>query len=671
MALSPVDFDPFAEKIAPPGYTPSEIEASRTKPKLTPVEGNPFDPEQMTGVAREVALPASNVAKGAVTALGMPGDLIGQLTKLYSTTIGGPTASALTGTKVEPWSGRNPIDSTSLLSGTKAMGLTDRPDLTPQNTRERYEAAGAEGAGAILPALVIPGAAARGVSGLGRMLTQGVGAGIGAKGASDAVEANEWLRDSRPAKLISPLVGALLGGGLGSGVYGAGEKAVRAVGPGFSANPVVAAYDRLRIDPALAGDVTGTPALRSIQAYAAKAPGAEGRIERTSERVVGQFGDAAERAADSLGPARTLVDAGTTLQTRGKKWMDDFRQSQAADWGDVDRYVPGPTQVALPNFTGALGNIARDFPGAPTMGKTLQGALPKRMADAVAVDAPTGTYPWQTVKNIRTRIGEMLSDPNLPADTNIADLKRIYAGLSSDMEAAVAAAGPQAQAAFQKAVANTRGGHEYIDGVLKPVLKQGQTPETAAQAVLSASGRGGTSLEALRREMPEAADDLAAYTLREMALATPGRQNATGTLASPATFLTDLNKMSPEARAALFQNPGVRQAVEDLAAVGGTMKETAARLNTSNTGRFGALASILMGAPAGAVAGGHVGGAAGAALGAVGAPGTILGGNWLAGRASSSPTMTRILAEPSSAPASSLARALSLQAAYPQVRQDR
>src|SRR5260221_13896246 len=45
---------------------------------------------QMTGIAREVALPASNVAKGALASIGMPGTLAQVLINGYSKYIGAP-----------------------------------------------------------------------------------------------------------------------------------------------------------------------------------------------------------------------------------------------------------------------------------------------------------------------------------------------------------------------------------------------------------------------------------------------------------------------------------------------------------------------------------------------------------------------------------------------------
>src|SRR6185437_6284462 len=129
---------------------------------------------QMEGAVCEVALPASNIAKGAASLLGLPGDVVRGATWLGSQQAQGELAGnpmpdtianpmpvdrnplSPTGPEifnapgkvaVEPPSGHNPLDTQSVLGLTHALGITDRPDLRPQDARERYEAAGAQGVG--------------------------------------------------------------------------------------------------------------------------------------------------------------------------------------------------------------------------------------------------------------------------------------------------------------------------------------------------------------------------------------------------------------------------------------------------------------------------------------------------------------------------------------------
>jgi hypothetical protein len=197
------------------------------------------------------------------------------------------------------------------------------------------------------------------------------------------------------------------------------------------------------------------------------------------------------------------------------------------------------------------------------------------------------------------------------------------------------------------------------------------SPEQAATNAFSGSANGGTTLQAIRQQMPQAADELAAFKLRDMGLANAGQQNATATRLSPGTFVTDSAKLSPQAADALFgTDPALAQRVQDLATVGGSMKGTERFMNNSNTGAHGA-ATHIMAAPIaameGAVRGHEFGGWPGAAAGLIGGAAAPFAPSWLAGRLTTSPMLTRALAAP---PAATLlpSAPLSIGASLPGVR---
>jgi hypothetical protein len=126
---------------------------------------------------------------------------------------------------------------------------------------------------------------------------------------------------------------------------------------------------------------------------------------------------------------------------------------------------------------------------------------------------------------------------------------------------------------------------------------------------------------------------------------------------SPRTLVSNLSprKLAPEARDALFAaDPDLARRVQDLATVGERMRATEQFVNASNTGGY--LASMeaamgLLGAPAAAIGSWKAGSggplAAGAALSSLAAP--LLPG-YIAGRATTSPALTRFLAAPTTPP---------------------
>jgi hypothetical protein len=648
---------------APPaGVNPPMVGGPSTPSPLQSMSDDEFmqhyanSAPQMSGVAREVALPASNLAKGALAAAGMVGDAHGYLSDLTNRYLVAPAAHAL-GYDYEPKPIRSVLapDSQTTLGLGRAAGIIDRPDLAPQTTRERYEAAAAQGVGGALPF-----AATGGLAAVPMALAQGAGAGAGAQLASEVAPEHP---------IAASLIGGLLGGKAGGATLNTASRAVNAA-RGVS-SPLVDAYDRLGITPALAGDVTGSPALRSIQAYSAKSAGGAGRMDRASKPVVAQFGDAVDRTAADLGASRDAIQAGEAAQRAARNWTENvFPQRQAQAWAPVNAAVAPDSHVFLDNYRTALNGINGELGALQKSGGTFLGERAQRLLDSLNVDLPHGAPAyWTEAQKLRSVIGEARGIPEISQSIGDARLGRLYASLSGDMRSTANRYG--AGQAFDDANAVSTAGHTFQDNVLSKIIKSSNpaqesvTPTQAANNLLNSDG---TILQAVRNEMPDAANELAAYKLRDMALATPGRQNAGGNATAPGTFLTDLNDMRqsrPGAMEALFPEARHQQTIGDLAHVAGSMKETAALVNHSNTAHhMGALVGMTAAIPA-AFKGYEQGGLAGALAAGIGtAVAPVAAGN-LAARLTSSPALTRFMATPIPDRPAALASALRTGAIYP------
>lgn len=653
--------DPVAA--LPPGFkidTPDPVQSLPPGFKIDAAEPSAQPVAQMQGVGREIALPASSFAKGALSAVGLPGDLLRSAVHLYSKYIGTPLAdlaSPITGEPGHVLSGHNPLDSQTLIDSARTLGAVDRPDLQPQNERERLEAAAAQGAGAVLPLAATGGAAA-----LPRALAQGAGAGVGS-------ELGKELVPNHP--IAAPLIGGLVGGGAGSlGYTGAAKVANAAKG---TVSPVVEAYDRLGIDPKLVGDVTGSPGLQQIQAFAAKAPGSAGKIEQAGEHVVSQFDNAVDRTASNLGVSRTASQAGQTLQAEARNWRDNvFPQREAEAWAPVDKMVSPWAAVQPENYRTALAALSSKLAALPETKKVLLSDRAQSLLKAINADVPEGAgMTWQDAQNLRSIIGEIRGVPEIASSLGEKQLGRMYGALSEDMMNTAERYG--AGDAFTNANAVSTQGHSFIRNVLSKIIKSNNPMQESIrpeQAASNALNGGDTTLQAIRQELPNAADELGAYKLRDMALANPGQQmKVGGNSTSPATFLTDLNKLrqsSPEGVKALFDaDPHTSQAVKDLETVAGTIKKTAQRLNTSNTGPHNQIAGIIAGSVPTAILGHEYGGVPGAASALAAEVGVPLGLGALAGRLSTNEKLARLLSTPVQPPAMPLTRIAPIAGSVP------
>ncbi len=148
--------------------------------------------------------------------------------------------------------------------------------------------------------------------------------------------------------------------------------------------------------------------------------------------------------------------------------------------------------------------------------------------------------------------------------------------------------------------------------------------EKAWNFAWSQGNQGGTALARMRRHFTgEEWDVIQASFLHRLGQANPGAQNAAGDAFSPNTFMTNWNKLKPEAKNALFSGKryaGLRADLDRLADVIGSMKDSLKMANTSNTAAsmiaYNQMQSVILGT-AGYFGGSQVGdqGLGGAAAG--------------------------------------------------------
>lgn len=441
----------------------------------------------------------------------------------------------------------------------------------------------------------VGGAATTGAFGPFGVVAPAMGAGGAVTGNILSAEAPDWLKPG--AELGGNILGAYAGGKLAAG----GAKLTNAA-TGVT-SPVMDAYTRLGIDPRLVGDVSGNEFARGLQAYTSRAPGSSGVVRATEQNAVTQFGQKVEDTAGMLGTSNNAQAAGDILQNEARDWINTtFPARERAAWTPVDAVMSGDP-VEPTNYRTSLSSLTRGLAALPETQKVLLPQRVQQMLDAINVDVPAGSsMTWQQAQNLRTAIGRLMGVPEIVQAVGKDQLKAAYGGISQDMQAAAAANGPAASDLFDRANAVSRDGHAFIENTLSKVIRANNpaqeriTPEQAAKAVL---GSGDTTLQAIRQELPHAADELGAFKLRDMAIATPGQAGATGGETSVGTFLTQLNRFrqqAPNGSAALFSDPSVAQRLSDLGTVAATMKETARRANVSGTGPFLTMAE-LAGAP--------------------------------------------------------------------------
>ncbi|WP_363797435.1 hypothetical protein ABU614_19775 [Lysobacter firmicutimachus] len=220
-----------------------------------------------------------------------------------------------------------------------------------------------------------------------------------------------------------------------------------------------------------------------------------------------------------------------------------------------------------------------------------------------------GLMPYESIKKLRTLVGEELENAGLLSDVPPSKYKALYAAVSRDMQAAAEQEGAAAVDAWQKADKANRDMMRVMEQVAHVVDKKGG-PEKVFQAALAGTREGATTLRTLMDALPESGQRaVTSAVLRRLGMVPPSAQNVEGSVFSAGTFMTNWNRLSSEARDVLFKRYGPQFAsdIDRLAIVADNVKRgSAVYANPSGTGNkvlgigyLGALfSSLFTGNPA-------------------------------------------------------------------------
>jgi hypothetical protein len=198
-----------------------------------------------------------------------------------------------------------------------------------------------------------------------------------------------------------------------------------------------------------------------------------------------------------------------------------------------------------------------------------------------AVGDNSGEIPYKNLKSLRSNVGRKLQSGLLEGDEKGA-LKKLYGALSEDMKAAVTAqGGEKALQSFNKANNAFIRQTNILNKTLDPLIKA-DTPEKVYNMALSGTKQGGTNIKRIMRGLNSTQQEFVRGTVtNRMGLAQPGQQDSFGEVFSPNKFLTEWNKLSPEARVNIFTAKQT-DSINTLNKAISTIKEVGKSAQTSN-----------------------------------------------------------------------------------------
>ena len=337
----------------------------------------------------------------------------------------------------------------------------------------------------------------------------------------------------------------------------------------------------LGVTPALGmnGKVAGMTA-----AGLEKVPLTGGVIAKDAARAVGEVEAASARILGNVAQGRSPMEAGAVLQSGLKDFVVNFKKRASRLYDEVGKNISPDTKITAPNSVAMIREAIAPFKDNPELAAQLGVGKWAQMADGL-----DRGLSWEAALALRTSIGEGVGKiTGAMADMDQGRLKRVYGAMTDDLEAAAKAAGPDAYKAWTRANKHYKAGADRISRSLDKTISA-KEPERAFEA-FSALTKGDrstadiTRMRQIKASLPRDDWNTISVSIAErLGKAKAGSQGATGDTFSPATFLTEWNKLSPDAKRILFDSDTLGE-LNKLARVSERVKSANLERNMSNTG---------------------------------------------------------------------------------------
>lgn len=421
--------------------------------------------------------------------------------------------------------------------------------------------------------------------------------------AGGSVVPGAGIRSTAAAAAGGALAGEALGpeyAGVGAMLPGAASQAASALKRSV-ANPEavksnIEIFSKAGTSPDVA-QATDSNFFRGLTNVVGRVPGGQGVIAKFREQEQEALGRSAKTGVSAESGGRAIREGitkeGGFLDRTKAEWskLDD---SVAAKVPQGSTFAPSKTMQALDDLTTPTAGAEK------TTGALVNPTIAKIRENLAAdMQANGGQLPFEALRALRSKVGSMLDD-SLVSGIPGGELKRLYGGLSQDLEAAATQAGAGKEFARQNAYYKAR--MDRIENTLDKVLGKGKDPEDIFKAI---SPTDADSVNKIRRVMRSLDDEERAVVsdavVNRLGRASPGKQDATGDKFSSETFLTNWSRVNDSAKAQLFPDTTMRAKLDAIAKVSSDIREGKTPFgNPSGTGQAATAAGIYGSIPAAA-----------------------------------------------------------------------
>ena len=506
------------------------------------------------------------------------------------------------------------------------MGLPEDTTEAPAETAPTGGSRGADAVGDVLglpkPATGAERIGSAAVSGLPSALLvpeapiatalSTMGGGAASQGAEEA-----------GAGPVGRTVAGLLGGGvgaLGSAAAAGARGIVRGGAQGQAAMQGRLADAAANGTNLTAGQAGGSSAVQYLEGVSSKGWGG-GPINKAAEAQNESLGNSVNRIVSNLTPSgdASPMTAGSAIikgigdnKTPGSAF-GNMHAAESDAYNKLDSLVHPDTPIDMSGTLAKLDSLAAPTPGAANTTGSLTSSKISRMRDDLRADLeasqqpggaaqkplytaggnppalPAGALPYSAARALRSAVGNSIDWGFAPADpaTN-GGLKQVYGALSGDLKSGASAVSPEASGAAN-AANRLYAANQATREALTPIVDRAGGPEAVYQAATNGTKQGATKISQVMTALnPDQQNLVRATVLSRLGRAVPSSQNAEGSAFSPSTYLSNWNKLDPDAKDALFGESGnaadLRSGLDSIAATTGNIRAGTKLRNPSGTG---------------------------------------------------------------------------------------
>jgi hypothetical protein len=351
-----------------------------------------------------------------------------------------------------------------------------------------------------------------------------------------------------------------------------------------------------------AGQAGGSPAVQYAEGTMSKLWGgapikklAEQQTQDTGGNIGRIIGNLAKGETVSPTSAGTAIEKGIGDARTPGTTLGDMHAAEGVAYGKLDNLIDPATPFSASKTVSAINSVGMQNGIVPVpsqitgirknlLAKVAQNSKPTGFEGVGNPPAPAPQLSYGDLRAVKTELGNSIDWGFAPAD-KVANGKliKLWGAVKDDIDSGAMNHSPEAAQAQTEANALYQKNQATRDD-LKPFIDKAGGPEALYQAATNGTKLGATKVSTVMNAINPDQQNIVRATILDRLGKAAGAQDAQY---SPSTFLTQWNRLAPEAKDALFGSSnasGLRDNLDSLSRTVGNINKGTRLRNPSGTG---------------------------------------------------------------------------------------